>query len=60
MAQDHEEFDCMLLVIAAQRIMDVVAHHVPDYLRAVRLFEKVAADRGDRDLLVRARAPLWP
>lgn len=42
--QDHEKFACVLLVAAAQRVMDIVAHHVADLRGSVRFFQQVAAD----------------
>ena len=42
-SEDHEEFACLLLVAAAQRVMDIVAHHVADLRGAVRFFQQVAA-----------------
>src|SRR4029450_10372838 len=44
MPENHQEFACVLLVATAQGVMDIVAHHVANFLRTVRLLQQVPGD----------------
>jgi hypothetical protein len=49
MAQHHEKLTRMILVAATQRVVDIVAHHVPDLLGAIWFFQQVPAHSGSRN-----------
>jgi hypothetical protein len=54
-SQHHEEFACVLFVPAAQCVMDIIAHHVADFFRTVRLLQQVPSDCSScnlRDVLM--------
>jgi hypothetical protein len=50
MPQGHEELAGMVSVIALQRLTDIVADHVANFLRAVWLFQQVLGHRSGRYL----------
>src|SRR6266576_1162066 len=42
----HQELTCMIRITPAQRIVDIVTHHVANCCSTVWLFQPVSADRS--------------